>query len=156
MKKDKKLVVLVAIVLLLVILDQGIKLYSLINLKDTININSIIIYEEGTSIGGQTSLISYIVSNIIVLGIIIKFFASQKDRIDMNLVIIIAFLLAGGISNLIDKIATGNIINYIKILNMPAFNLSFILIAIGWIGLASIFAWNTYKEFNENKETKNK
>jgi len=143
MKLDKKTIILITTVILLVILDQGLKIYS------CINSNNIIESE-------QNNVLSTIITNIIVLGIIIKFFASQKDRIDMNLVIIIAFLLAGGISNLIDKIATGNTINYIKILNMPAFNLSFILIAIGWIGLASIFAWNTYKEFNENKETKNK
>ena len=64
----------------------------------------------------------------------------------------ISFLLSGGISNLIDKVFIGNIINYIKIYSFPAINFAFIFIIIGWVGLAGIFAWNTYKEFNQKKK----
>ena len=142
MKKYNKTIILIAIVLILILFDQGLKLYSIINLEDN---STVISYEKNNEI------ISTIITHIIVLGIIIKFYIYQKDRISINLVVIIAFLLAGGISNFIDKIFRGNVINYFKLFNIPM-NLSFIFIVIGWVGLAAMFAWNTYKEREEQKK----
>ena len=154
-KKDKKTIILIVIVLLLMILDQIFKLYSTIYLKESADTNVMLIYEESYSGAfgvGQNSVMTYIITNIVVLGVILKFFINQKDRISMSLLVVIAFILSGGLSNLIDKIFRGSIINYIKLWNLPAINLSFIFIILGWIGLAGIFAWNTYQEMRKNKE----
>ena len=140
MKKDKKTIILIIIAIILIAIDQGLKL-----------LGNIIIYEEVNNEVGHNSIVSYVITNFIVLGIIIKFFINQKDRMGTNLVIIISFLLAGGISNLIDKIFRGKIVNYIKLFNLPAINLAYLFIIFGWIGLASIFAWNTYKEIKEKQ-----
>ena len=57
----------------------------------------------------------------------------------------LSFMLAGGISNLIDRIARGAVIDYIDIspiFKFSVFNLSDILILVGWIILViSIFTY---------------
>ena len=58
------------------------------------------------------------------------------------------------ISNCIDRIFRGYVIEYIdftNILKIPIFNLADICILIGWIAIAAIFASFTAKELKERK-----
>lgn len=99
-------------------------------------------------IGGDSTLF-FVLVNIVVLGIIIKFILSQKDRVDRKTSISFTLILAGGISNVIDRIARGCVVDYIditKYFKFPVFNIADIYIVIGWIMLFICIIIYWYKE----------
>lgn len=76
-----------------------------------------------------------------------------KNKISKSIPIIISFIIAGGISNLIDRIFRGAVIDFIDItpiINFPVFNLADIMIVIG----VAIFMIEMIKNIikNEGKE----
>lgn len=93
-----------------------------------------------------------IISNIIVLGLIARFMIIQNKRINNTTMIILSAIVSGGISNLLDRIVRGYVVDFIKIFpifNFPIINIADILIFIGWIVLAFTFVLNTYTEFKK-------
>ena len=139
------------ITLILVILDQVVKRiiinsFSLLEVKEIIPDFFYFTYVEnrGGAFGiGQNSTMMFVLVNIIILGIIIRFMIIQKDRIDRKTQIILTMILAGGISNLIDRIARGFVLDFIDfspIISFPVFNIADILIVIGWVSLAIVTA----------------
>ena len=54
--------------------------------------------------------------------------------------VFLSFILAGGISNVIDRLIHGYVIEWIKISKLPVFNIADILIVIGWLSLAIVTA----------------
>ena len=89
----------------------------------------------------------------IVLGIIIKFMTNGNKLIDMKTKIVLSLVLAGGISNLLDRIIRGFVVEFINIKNIPVFNFADLYITIGWIGFVVIFTIFTFKE-KRNKSDK--
>lgn len=158
-KTNKVMLIVILIMVLLILLDQGIKLFIVENPENTI-INGVLKFKlvenTGAAFGiGEDSTISYIVINIVVLGIITKFMVNGNQLIDMKTKVLLSLILAGGLSNLIDRIFRGYVIDYIdftQIINFPIFNLADICITIGWVGVAAIFAVFTIKE-KRNKKT---
>ncbi len=161
MKKiiNNKLLIVLILTLILIIIDQFIKFIVIKNnYNGTIIMDNLlsITYVENT--GGafgvaQNNILTFIVTNIIVLGIIIRFIFIQKDRINLQTLIMLILILAGGISNVIDRIFRGFVVDFINLLpitNFPKFNLADMYITMGWIGLAFLFSLYTFKELKSS------
>lgn len=158
MKKISKTTIsIIVLIIVLLILDQLIKLVIINNPTKTIipNVVEIKLTEnkDGAFGVGQNSTFSYIVTNVIVLGIIIKFMTNGNKLIDVKTKVVLALVLAGGISNLIDRICRGYVLDFINIKNLPVFNLADLYVLIGWIGFVVIFTIFTVKE-KRNKDEK--
>lgn len=144
--KKKVLKKIFLVVLILVLIDQITKIIF-IN-KDITLISGIVkfhtVQNRGGAFGiGQNSTFSFIIANIIVLGIIIKFISMQAGQIDKKTGVALSMVLAGGFSNLIDRLFKGYVVDFIDItelINFPNFNIADILIVIGWVLLALFFA----------------
>lgn len=102
-------------------------------------------------IGGNSTIL-FILIDLVICGIIIKFIYSQKDRIDTKTLSSFTLILAGGFSNLIDRIFRGCVIDYIKIGNFPAFNIADVSIVIGCIMLFACIINYWYKETKATKK----
>ena len=106
---------------------------------------------------GSNSTIMYVLTNVVILGTIFKFMTTQNQFVDKKLKIFLSFILAGGISNVIDRLARGYVTEFIHFtpnINLPVFNLADIFVLIGWVALAAIFASFTVKEWRSKKEEK--
>ena len=157
-KLDKISIIIIVMILVLILIDQISKLYIVMNPENTI-INGIlkfkIIENTGGAFGvGQNSTFSYIVTNIVVLGIIIKFMVNGNQLIDKKNKIFLSLILAG-VSNLIDRIFRGYVVDFIDmtdIINFPVINLADIYITIGWIGTVILFGIFAIKETRNKKQ----
>lgn len=155
-KKEYKILILIGIIL--IIIDQALKIYAINNnnkeiideiLKITISKSQNTLYEIESN-----SAIIYLISNLIIIIVAFKFIISENQFIDKKTKIFLSLIIAGGISNCIDRIFRGYVIEYIdftNILKIPIFNLADIFILIGWIAIAAIFASFTAKELKERK-----
>ncbi len=146
LSKRKVLKKIFILVLILLLIDQITK-FLFIN-KDISLIPGVLkfhtVQNRGGAFGvGQNSTFSFIITNIIVLGIIIKFISMQANQIDRKTGVAISMVLAGGFGNLIDRVFKGFVVDFIDIseaINFPNFNFADICIVIGWVLLALFFA----------------
>ena len=160
MKKiDKKSIVIIVVIILLILIDQITKLYITMNPETTI-IDDVLKFKITENTGGafgvgQNSTFTYIVTNIVVLGIIIKFMVNGNQLIDTKTKVFLSLILAGGISNLIDRIFRGHVVDFIDItnfINFPVINLADIYITLGWLGIVVLFAIFAVKETRNKKQ----
>lgn len=125
----------------LIILDQLLKIFIP---KDTNIINGILKFTYVENTGGafgifENNLFAIILINIIILIFISRFMILQKERMTRLTKTGCILVLSGGISNLIDRIFRGYVIDYIdftQIIQFPIFNLADIMITCGWTCLA--------------------
>lgn len=97
-------------------------------------------------------VVTSIFKDFVVFIIIIKFLREQARNMDYKVKLSLAFILGGGISNVIDKIWNkGNVINYIKIGSFSPINLAYIILAIGWIAFIFFMVNNTLRTNYEIK-----
>ena len=158
----KKLIIIICIVLTLILIDQITKIYAINNFRESTlevipNILSFSYVENrGGAFGiGQNETITFIIANVIVLGLIVKFITLQIERIDIKTMIVVSLVFAGGIGNLIDRLFRKFVVDFIHFfpnVNLPIFNIADILIVIGWILLVLIFAIHTWKDKIDTKE----
>jgi len=150
LKLKKKTIIIIISVIVLILIDQIIKFLVVKKLGNN-SINVIpnflnLTYTENTggAFGiGQNNTAMFIITNIIVLGIIIKFMITQKNQIDTKTNVVLVLILAGGFSNLIDRIIRGFVVDYIDItpiINFPKFNLADMFIVCGWVLLVAFIA----------------
>jgi len=143
--------IIIVLFIILLTLDQITKILFTNNNIDVIPNILKFTYTENTggAFGiGNGNIITVIFTNIVVLGIIVKFMISQKDNLDNITYIVLTIVLAGGVGNFIDRIFRGHVIDFIDItgiINFPKFNLADVYIVCGWIVLAFVFAKNTLK-----------
>lgn len=164
MKKEyKRYIILVIAILVIVIFEQCMKNYIVENYKDQGTISIIedivnITYVENTGGAwgiGQGDIATFIIANILVIGIIIRFIITQRDRIGTLTLISLVLILAGGISNFIDRIFRGYIVDYIDIsplFKFPVFNIDDAIIIVGWILFVAMISISTIKLKNEKVE----
>lgn len=155
---NKRYMKMSIIVGILVLIDQVIKaIVGYFNGKIIIqNFLKLTVVEN---MGGAFGIVSnspffLILISTLVLGIIIKFIISQKDRIDNKTLISLSLVLAGGLSNLIDRIYKGFVLDYIDIrdfINFPVFNIADIYVTIGVITLTVLISIYTIKEVKIKK-----
>lgn len=146
-KKNKKILLIIFFILLLIILDQTVK--SIVIGKDITIIENVFkinaVENYGGAFGvGQTGTMTFVITNIIVIGIILKFMRMQEEQIDKKTYFALSLIIAGALSNLIDKLFRGYVLEFLKV-KAVAFNIADILIILGWILLALFFAMHTSK-----------
>lgn len=157
MKEKKNLWIVLLIVIILILVDQITKLLFQNNSTVLIHgiLNSTPVQNKGGAFGiGQNSTITFIVTNVIVLGIMIRFMVLQEHQMDKKTKFALSLVLAGGFSNLLDRIIRGYVVDFLDIspiFPFPKFNLADIYITIGWVCLAAFFAAVTWKEIKARK-----
>lgn len=85
---------------------------------------------------GKNKQLIIIIANIIIIYILLKFLIKNRKNIIDIVKMFIVMIISGGISNLIDRIFRGYVVDYIdinQIINYPIFNLADISIVIGGI-----------------------
>ena len=154
MKNVKKInkfdIAIISIIIAIIVIDQISKI--IIQKVGNINIeqNTYSISEEDPNSG-----MMYIVTNLIIIVIIIRFMLSQNQFIDKVLKVFLSFIIAGGISNLIDRIVRGYVLEWINISKidwLPMFNIADILVLFGWILVVGKFTYSTAKELRRKTE----
>lgn len=154
MKNVKKInkfdIAIILIVIAIIVIDQISKI--IIQKVGNINIeqNTYSISEEDPNSG-----MMYIVTNLIIIVIITRFMLSQNQFIDKILKVFLSFIIAGGISNLIDRIVRGYVLEWINISKidwLPMFNIADILVLVGWILVVGKFTYFTAKELRRKTE----
>ena len=150
----KHLIIIIGLIIIL--LDQITKI--LVINENIILIPNLLSFtytkNTGTAFGiFSNNAIIIIILNIIVLGVIIKFLKERKDDVEMNILISLILIASGGISNLIDRIFRGYVVDFIDVnlFNFPNFNVADISIIIG-IGILLIVI---IKSFFSGKTIKN-
>lgn len=138
MKNKKVLLIILGIIIIL--LDQITKV--ILTGRNVAIIPNILnfTYTENTGVAfgiGSSNIFMVIVLNIIILGIIIKFVKEQQEQIDLKILIPLILILAGGVSNLADRLLRGFVVDFIDInlFNFPNFNIADIAITLGIVSI---------------------
>lgn len=144
MKNVKKInkfdIAIIIIIIAIIVIDQ----ISKIIVQNT--------YSMGTD---SNSGMTYIVTNLIIIVLITRFMLSQNQFVDKVLKVFLSFIVAGGISNLIDRIARGYVLEWINISRiewLPMFNIADIFVLVGWILVVGKFTYFTAKELRRKAE----
>ena len=149
MSKRKVITIGIIILLLIILFDQVTKMI-LINQNITIIPNFLSFnYTQNTGVAfniGTNNIITIIIINVIIIGLIIKFI--KDNDLNIGALISLFIVLAGGISNLIDRIFRGFVIDFIdvNIFNFPNFNIADICIVLGIVFLIFIIIKLTIKK----------
>ena len=148
-KKEYRLILISIIILVLI--DQLLK-FIILKVGNPIYQNT-----NGTYGVDSNSTFTYVVTNLIVVLIAFKFATSQNQFVDKKIKVFLILIISGGVSNTIDRIFRGFVVEFIKIGKLPVFNLADIFILIGWVSMAAVFAAFTTNEIKERKiEKQNK
>lgn len=166
MKNVSKKYKIVIFVTALVLLEQLTKIVILMNREKlpitVINNVFMLSYVEnsGVAFGIKVGNIwSFIVINIVILGIIIKFMYSQLQELNNKTIILLSLVLAGGISNLIDRVFRGYVVDFLDItpiINFPVFNFADIMIVVAVLIFGVMMIKNIMKDGKKgNRDEKN-
>lgn len=168
MKKKEntnRFIKVVILIIVLILIEQLTKVYAINNtqenekivIKDVLSFS----YLENTGIafglaqGDNSTLI--ILSNIIVIAIIIKFMVSQSKKIGQKTMFLLSMAVAGGMSNLIDRIFRGYVVDFINLLIIPSYprcNLADIFLVVSWFFLLFAFVAKAKDELRIEKASK--
>jgi len=154
-KKYKKIIIIVLAIIILISIDQISKILVSGTEKNIIGDSVKVVAAQnydGVFGVGQKDTITFIITNIIVIGIILKFIRAQQEQIDKKTYLALTFIIAGALGNLIDRITRGYVLKIIAI-GPVAFNISDILVIIGWVLLVAFLVVRTMK-LREKKEDK--
>lgn len=134
--KNKTIRLIIVIAIIIIVMDQLSKFLLTNYLKESIG-NSIfkleIVENTGMAFGFNEGNTKNIFLMIVVLAMMISFIKKQIERIDKKTAISLAMAIGGGISNLIDRIFRGYVLDFIKIYKFPVFNIADTFVIIGWI-----------------------
>ena len=97
-----------------------------------------------------------ILTNLVIVGIILGIIKSDNQFITKKIRILLSLAFAGGVSNIIDRLCRGSVVEFIHIGNFPAFNIADVCILIGWVSFVAIFASFSAKELSNKKPKKDK
>ena len=154
-KKYKKIIIIVLAIIILISIDQISKILVSGTEKNIIGDSVKIVAAQnydGVFGVGQKDTITFIITNIIVIGIILKFIKVQQEQIDKKTYVALTFIIAGALGNLIDRITRGYVLKIIAI-GPVGFNIADILVVIGWVLLVAFLVVRTMK-LREKKEDK--
>ena len=129
-----KLIVIIAIILIIIDQISKILITNLVSSpigNDYFKIE--ISNNTDMAFGFNSGNIKNIFITILILFIILKFVINQLERINKKTAVAIGMVVGGGISNLIDRIIRGSVLDFIKIYKFAIFNLADVFIVCGWI-----------------------
>lgn len=145
----KSEVAIILIIIAIILIDQ----ISKIVVQNVGNID--VVQNTNPAYGiGSNSTFMYVITNLIIIAIIAKFMVSQNQFVDMKLKIFLSFIIAGGISNVIDRILRGYVVEWINFKWCPVFNIADLIVLLGWILVAANLAGFTVKEWRLKKANK--
>lgn len=156
MRKVKQYIKILGLILILIIVDQVLKIGVIKDGQEIIPNMIKITYEINTGGAfsiGEGNIFQFIVINIIVLGLIIRFLVIQFKNMNTITKVVLSFILAGGISNFIDRIFRGFVVDYIditQIFKFPVFNLADAYVVLGWTMLILSTIRYTFKGLKSN------
>lgn len=153
-KSDKDKILLIVIVVAIVLIDQITKLL-VINKGEMTIIPKVLNFKVSQNTNaaygiGANSTVMYILTNLVILSVIFKFITTQNEYVDRKFKVFLSFILAGGITNVIDRMFRGYVVEFIdfkQFINIPVFNIADLFVIIGWVSVAAIFASFTIKEW---------
>ena len=135
--KETKNKILVILSIILIIIDQLSKLLIMAYVKAPIGNDYFkieVVSNTGIAFGfNNSSNITNILLSLIVIALIIRFIKMQNERIDNKTMVALSLMISGGISNVIDRFIRGGVIDFIKIMHFPIFNIADIFIVVGWV-----------------------
>ena len=134
MKKDKKIIFI--IISILILIDQ---------------VSKFVLRDKSWTIQSDNN-IYYIIVNIFIIITVFRFIFSNNSFVKMDIKIVLSFAIAGGLSNIIDRIWKGSVILIINLGHHIEINIAYIFISIAWGGLAMIFTKNSMQALNERKK----
>ena len=147
--KNKIVKIAVIVCLIIVIIDQGSKFlvtkYAYEGMG-TENFRFEITENTGMAFGFHDGNAKNIVLTCLVLFMIISFLKNQKNELDTKTIIAVSLALGGGISNLIDRIFRGGVLDFIKIWKFPNFNIADICVCTAWVLLVIFLIIYTNKK----------
>lgn len=152
-KKKFKVSITILIIIAIILVDQISKILVINLVKQDTGI--IVLGEKNENIKIEDVIIS-ILSDCVVFAIIIKFLKEQSKYMSEKVKYSLAVILGGGISNCIDKIWNGEVINFIKIGNLPAVNIAYIFYIIGWLAFLVFMVKSTLIVKEELKQIEEK
>lgn len=100
----------------------------------------------GMAFGFNSGNTKNIFLSLVVIFIIISFIRNQREQLEPKVLVAISMALGGGISNIIDRIFRGGVLDFIKILFIPNFNIADLCVCIGWILIVVFLIIYTKKE----------
>ena len=139
-KKKFKLSITILIIIAIILIDQVSKILVINFVKQDVGIITLSPKSEEIKID---DVIISILSDCVVFTVIIKFLKEQSKYMSTKVKYSLAVILGGGISNCIDKIWNGEVINFIKIGRLPSVNIAYFLYIIGWITFLIFMVKNT-------------
>lgn len=142
--KKKKILLIIAIIICIVVLDQLSKWIVEKNFSGQTVGGHILSIEvtnnTGMAFGFNDGNLKNIGLTVFTLIIIINFVIKQFDQIDYKTAVAISFVIGGGLGNLIDRIIRGSVLDFIKVFKFPNFNVADTFIVIGWLLIAIFLA----------------
>ena len=158
--KNKKVLLMIIIIILLIDQLSKIIILNIINESKIIIPKLLeieIVKNIGIAFGLNDGNLKNIFITMIILILIINFIIKQQNNIDKKMTTALSLILGGGISNLIDRIVRGGVVDFIKVSTFPIFNIADISIVVGWILLIiCVVNFGINKEMEEVKsERKN-
>lgn len=121
--------------LVLIIIDQFSKYYITKYFADHLIINSSVIF-------GQISSIYIIYTIYLIGGIAIYILFKQANLTKFSCQLSLSLVLAGTLSNILDRLIYGGVVDFINFHIWPAFNLADIYIALGIL----LYLWFVWKQ----------
>ena len=134
--KNKMIKLIFCVTILLILIDQITKFVIQYKYENPIGnglIRITLIQNTGMAFGFNNGNTKNMILTFVILLLIVNFIRTQKEMIDTKTSMALSFILAGGISNLIDRIMRGGVMDFIQVKNFAVFNLADCYVVIGWI-----------------------
>ena len=156
-KKLKKLYFILAIMIFLIIFIDQLSKVLVVHYEEISLLSGKIILKQAEITDNtydETSRGVTIITNLVIVGIILGIIKSDNQFVTKKTKILLSLAFAGGVSNIIDRLCRGSVVEFIHIGNLPAFNIADICILIGWVSFVAIFASFSAKELSKKRSNK--